>query len=67
MEREIRWALAMLVSEIPAVTIAQDRRPIDIERPSTDVSAFELGAPHAGAHPLDDQIGSAFTTMSSTM
>jgi hypothetical protein len=51
----------------PAVTIAQDRRPIDIERPSTDVSAFELGAPHAGAHPLDDQIGSAFTTMSSTM
>ena len=40
----------------PTITITQDGKTIDIDRPSTDVSAFELGAPHAGAHPLDDQI-----------
>ncbi len=40
----------------PAITIMKDRQSIDIERSSTDVPSFQLGAPHAGAHPFDDEI-----------
>jgi len=36
-----------------------DRGPrlaIDFQGRASNVEAFQLGAPHAGAHPLDDQI-----------
>lgn len=39
-----------------AGSIAENGRSVDIEWTAADVSAFELGAPHAGAHPLDDKI-----------
>ena len=44
----------------PTITIMQDCQSIDIDRPSADVSAFELGAPHAGAHPFYDEIALEF-------
>ena len=37
------------------LAIAADTRFIELERAPPDVPAFELGAPHAGAHSLDDQ------------
>jgi len=43
------------------LAIAKDSFAIDIERLAPDVSAFELGAPHAGAHPLDDQVTFEFS------
>ena len=39
----------------PAAAVAQDGFPIQIERPPSDVRAFQAGAPPAGADPLDDQ------------
>ena len=39
----------------PAAAVAQDGFPVQIERPASDVRAFQAGAPHAGADPLDDQ------------
>jgi len=39
-----------------AASIAEDGIAIKLERMTTDMSAFQPGAPHAGAHPLDDQV-----------
>ncbi len=33
---------------------------VEVERLASDVPAFELGAAHAGAHPLDDQVALQF-------
>jgi hypothetical protein len=38
----------------PAVT--DDSTAIDVQWPSPDMLALDLGAQHAGAHPLDDQV-----------
>src|ERR1035437_6326021 len=44
--------LAQALTVLPA---AEDCRSIEDQGLPSDVSPFELGPPHAGAHPLDDQ------------
>jgi hypothetical protein len=39
----------------PALSIVADRSLVQFQRLAPDVAALELGAPHPGAHPLDDQ------------
>ena len=36
---------------------------VQLERIAADVAALELGAPHAGAHPLDDQVAFELSVM----
>lgn len=43
-----------------AALIAEDGIAIELERMTADVPAFEPGAPHAGAHPLDNEIAFEF-------
>ncbi|MGA8530845.1 MAG: hypothetical protein WB622_14105 [Acidobacteriaceae bacterium] len=43
-----------LAQALPALAMAKHRRTVQLERLPPDVLAFEAGAPHAGAHPLDD-------------
>ncbi len=40
--------------------VPQDADAIEVERFAADVTAFELRAPHAGAHSLDDQVSFEF-------
>src|ERR1700756_5169085 len=49
-----------LADALPVLTIADDGCAIEIKRPASDVSTLELGAPHTGAHPLDDQVAFEF-------
>ena len=49
-----------LAQALSALAIAKDGFTIEIERPAADVTSFEPGAPHAGAHPLDDQVAFEF-------
>src|ERR1700746_2315237 len=45
------------LAKAPAPTaIATDGLMIQHKPSASDVTSFELGAPHAGAHPLDDQV-----------
>ena len=46
---DLAQALAMLA-------VAYDRGMVQHQRIAADVLAFEAGAPHAGAHPFDDQV-----------
>jgi len=43
-----------------ALTIADYSIAVDVEGPAPDVSPLEFGAPHAGSHPLDDQVAFEF-------
>ena len=45
--------LAQAASGLP---VTDDGATIYVQRPASDMPALELGAPHAGAHPLDDQV-----------
>ena len=45
---------------VAAAAIAEDGIAIEFKRPAPDVAAFETGAPHAGAHPLDDKVALQF-------
>ena len=45
-----------LAETLPALAVSDDGFAIKIERPASDGSTFEAGAPHAGAHPFDDQV-----------
>ena len=47
--------LRQLTQALAAVTIAQNADAIEVDRFAPDVPAFELGAAHAGAHPLYNQ------------
>ena len=38
------------------LTVSLDSGVVQDQRFAADVLAFEPGAPHAGAHPLDDQV-----------
>ena len=49
-------SLSDLAEALALVAISQDGSVIQIERPATDVTAFELGTPHACTHPLNDQV-----------
>ena len=53
-------SLGDLAQAVAVLAIAKDGLAIEIERPAADVTAFEAGAPHAGAHPLDDQVAFEF-------
>ena len=43
-----------------ALTVLLDGEIVQAQRSSADVLAFQAGAPHAGAHPLDDQAAFEF-------
>jgi hypothetical protein len=49
-----------LAQALPALAICKNRFSIEIERRAADVPAFKASAPHAGAHPLDDQAAFEF-------
>ena len=38
------------------LAVPEDGSAVECERRATDVPAFQAGAPHAGADPLDDQV-----------
>ena len=48
--------LRQLAETLALSSIPQDADAIEVEWLATNVAAFELGAAHAGAHPLDDEI-----------
>jgi len=45
-----------LAEALASVPFPEDRDPIDVDWPATDVASFEPGPAHAGPDPLDDQI-----------
>ncbi len=53
-------ALGDLAQALPALTIYKDSFAVEVERFSSDLTALEASAPHAGAHPLDDKIALEF-------
>ena len=48
--------LGDLAKALPSLTVSDDRFAIEIKRLASNGPAFELGAPHTGAHPFDDQV-----------
>ena len=48
-------ALCQLAEALTALPIPKDRGTVEVERLASDMLAFELGPPHAGADPLDDE------------
>src|ERR1700751_3749895 len=53
-------ALGDLAKALATAAIATDGLVIQRQRSASDVAPFELGAPHAGAYPLDDQVAFQF-------
>ncbi len=49
-----------LAQAASSLAVADDSAAIDVQWPAPDMLALELGAPHAGAHPLDDQVAFQF-------
>jgi len=49
-------AFGDLAQALPLTALAVDSLAIDGDGLPADVPAFEPGPPHAGAHPLDDQV-----------
>jgi len=49
-------AFGDLAQALAALAVAEDSFAIDGDGLPADVPALEPGAPHAGAHPLDDQV-----------
>ena len=49
-----------LTETLTTLPIIKDGGVIELEPFSSDVTAFELGAPHAGANALDDQVAFEF-------
>ena len=49
-------SLGYLTKALSLATVALDSGVVQFQRIAADVPAFETGAPHAGAHPYDDQI-----------
>jgi hypothetical protein len=50
-----------LPQTLSMLAIANDCSVVEIESPASDVPAFEAGAPHPGADPLDDQVALEFS------
>ena len=48
--------LGELAETLTLMVIAQNAAAIEVKRLAADVTAFQLGAAHAGAHPLDNQV-----------
>ena len=53
-------ALGQLAEALAALPVPQDGGWIELEGRPADVPAFEPGAAHAGAYPLDDQVAFQF-------
>ena len=49
-------ALGDLTETLPLAAIAEDSSAIQVQWITADVLAFKPGAPHAGAHSLDNQV-----------
>ena len=49
-------SLGDLAETVAVLAVPNDAFTVEIKRPASDVPALELGAPHAGAHPFDDQV-----------
>src|ERR1035441_4676316 len=50
-----QMGLRQLTQALTVLPVAEDGGPIEDQSLPPDMPAFELGPPHAGAHPLDDQ------------
>ena len=44
-----------LAQALSVLAVPNDGRAVEIKGPASDMRSFQAGAPHAGAHPLDDQ------------
>src|ERR1035437_4344278 len=55
-----QMGLRQLTQALTVLPVAEDGGPIKNQSFSSDVPAFELGPPHAGAHPLDDKTALQF-------
>ena len=55
-----QMALRQLTQALPLLAITEDGGPIEDQSLPPDMPSFELGPPHAGAHPLDDQAAFQF-------
>jgi hypothetical protein len=53
-------SLGDLAEAVAVLAVPNDGFTVKIERSASDVAALELGAPHAGAHSLDDQVAFEF-------
>ena len=53
-------SLCDLAETEAAAVIAENGLAVELERTAPDVPAFEPGAPHAGAHTLDDEVALEF-------
>ena len=53
-------AFGDLPDALATLTVLLDGGVVQYQRSSADVLAFEPGAPHAGAHPFDDQVAFQF-------
>ena len=49
-----------LSEALPTPAICKDCLAVENQRWASDRPAFQAGAPHAGAHPLDDQVAFQF-------
>jgi len=56
--------LCDLSQALSTIAVPQDGRTIEFERLASDVTGFELGSPHAGTNPLDDQAALQFSDRS---
>ena len=50
-----QMSLRQLAQALTVLAAAEDCRSIEDQGLPSDMPAFELSPPHAGAHPLDDQ------------
>ena len=54
-------SLCDLTKALTLAAVALDGGIVEEQWLPSDVPAFEAGAPHAGAHPLDDQVSLKFS------
>ena len=53
-------ALGDLPDALTTAAVEIDGCLVQLQRPAADALSFEPGAPHAGAHSLDDQVAFEF-------
>lgn len=54
-------AFGYLAKALALLPVSTDCSSIQFQRTTSDVTAFELGTPHAGTHPLDDKAALQFS------
>ena len=50
-----------LAQALAILAVAVDGGVVELQRITADVLAFKTGAPHAGAHPFDDEVALQFS------